>query len=165
MKRSTGIAVVTVGVAIVALGISAPFESGGERWWITAIWSALFVLVGGIVTWVGWTKACFDLRPSIARLQSTVLQYWSWIRTKLRLSLAGRVLFTFFLLIGWAVGAAGTVIAFYNVESGSDPDQALPFQIAFSWIVVGLVEVVVLGVVIAVDRGFRGISSRVFHRA
>jgi len=70
------------------------------------------------------------------------------------------VIVTALLLIGGLAGAAGTGFAFYNVESGHDPDQALVFQIGFTWIAVGLVEAALVSVVLAVDPTLRAIVAR-----
>ncbi len=86
--------------------------------------------------------------------------YWSWLREEVKLTFGGRCAFTLLALIGLIAAVAGTGLAFYNVESGQDPDQVLLPQMMFSWFVVGLFEGVTLGLVIAVDAAFRFIASR-----
>ena len=86
--------------------------------------------------------------------------YWSWLGEKLKLTVGGRIVFTVMLLIGVGAGAVGTGFAFYNVESGHDPDQALGLQIAFSWFVVAALETLILGVVAAIDAACRGLAAR-----
>jgi hypothetical protein len=68
--------------------------------------------------------------------------------------------FTVLLLIGAVAGATGTGFAFYNVESGHDPDQVLGVQIASSWFVVAVVEAVILGVVWTIDAAYRRAFAR-----
>lgn len=75
----------------------------------------------------------------------------------LRLTRGSRVVFHAFLLLGLLAGAVGTGAAVYNVEWGGDPDQVLGLQIAFSWAVVAIVDVVLLATVVGVDVIFRGL--------
>jgi len=54
----------------------------------------------------------------------------AWLRDNLKLTNGGQFAVSILLLIGVAAGAIGTGFAFYNVESGHDPDPALGLQIA-----------------------------------
>lgn len=83
----------------------------------------------------------------------------SLLRDRLKLTRGARILVHALLVLGLLVGAGGTGVAFYNVESGIDPDQVLGLQIAFSWVVVAIVEAVLLGMVVASDAILRGVRS------
>jgi hypothetical protein len=94
-----------------------------------------------------------------------VTAYWSWLRTEFKLTVGGRIAFTLFLVLGVAAGAAGTGFAFYNVESGHDPDQALGVQIAFSWVAAGIFDAALLGLVTGIDSAFRRIRGRLANQS
>jgi len=85
----------------------------------------------------------------------------SLLRDRLTLTRGARILVHALLLVGVLAGAIGTGFAFYNVESGIDPDQVLGLQIGFSWIVVAIAEVALLGTVVALDAIVRGVRSLV----
>jgi hypothetical protein len=84
----------------------------------------------------------------------------SFLRTKLGLTLPGRVVASALLSLGLLTALTGTGFAFYNITYGHDPDQVLGLQIAFSWIVSGLLTTVLLAVVIALDFGLRRLATR-----
>jgi hypothetical protein len=88
-------------------------------------------------------------------------RYVSLLRDRLKLTRGTRILVHALLLVGVLAGAIGTGVAFYNVESGIDPDQVLGLQIGFSWIVVAIAEVALLGTVVALDAIVRGVRSLV----
>ena len=77
-----------------------------------------------------------------------------------KLTIGGQLAVSVLLLIGVAAGAVGTGFAFYNVESGRDPDVALGLQIAFSWVVAAVVVGIPVGIVVAVDAAFRRVADR-----
>jgi hypothetical protein len=89
-----------------------------------------------------------------------VSRYWLWLHDNLKLTRLGQVLVSALLLIGMIAAATGTGFAFYNVESGHDPDVALGFQIAFSWVVVAVLDAVLIGIVLTLDTAFRRARSR-----
>ena len=86
--------------------------------------------------------------------------YRAWLRDNLKLTIGGQLAVSVLLLIGAAAGAVGTGFAFYNVESGRDPDVALGLQIAFSWVVAAVVVGIPVGIVVAVDAAFRRVADR-----
>lgn len=85
--------------------------------------------------------------------------YWSWLRKTLQLTVGGSLIFTVVVAIGLAAGATTSGFAFYNVESGHDPDQVLLIQIALGWVAVGIVDAVLVGVVCLLDVAFRGVRG------
>jgi len=80
-----------------------------------------------------------------------------WLGTNLKLTVGGRAVFTALLALGVLAGATGTGFAFYNVESSHDPEQVLGLQIAFSWIVAGIIDAVLLSLVTGFDSAFRAV--------
>jgi hypothetical protein len=88
-------------------------------------------------------------------------RYQSLLRDRLKLTRGARILFHALLLLGALAGAIGTGVAFYNVESGSDPDQVLGLQIGFSWVVVAIAEALLLGTLVALDAIVRRVRSLV----
>jgi hypothetical protein len=85
---------------------------------------------------------------------------YAWLlRDRLKLTRGARILVHALLVLGVLAGTVGTGVAFYNVESGIDPDQVLVLQIAFGWAVVAIVEAVLLGMVVASDAILRGVVS------
>ena len=91
---------------------------------------------------------------------SVMAGYRVWLRDNLKLTIGGQLAVSVLLLIGVAAGAIGTGFAFYNVESGHDPDQALGLQIAFSWVVAAVLVGILVGIVVAVDAAFRRVADR-----
>lgn len=79
----------------------------------------------------------------------------------LKLTVGGRIALGGFGGVGLLGGIVGTGAAVYNVVSGTDPDIAGGAQLAFTWLVVAIFEVVTLGVVVTLDAVFRGIRSAV----
>jgi hypothetical protein len=54
-KRATGTVIMVVGIAIVALGIVGAVTSDAELWWINVLFPGLYITLGVIVAWAGWT--------------------------------------------------------------------------------------------------------------
>jgi hypothetical protein len=92
-----------------------------------------------------------------------VAGYRVWLGANLKLTGGGQLAVSVLLLIGVVAGAIGTGFAFYNVESGHDPDQALGLQIAFSWVVAAVLVGILVGIVVAVDAAFRRVADRFAH--
>ena len=88
-------------------------------------------------------------------------RYQSLLRDRLKLTRGARILSHALLLLGALAGAISTGVAFYNVESGIDPDQVLGLQIGFSWVVVAIAEALLLGTLVALDAIVRRVRSLV----
>ena len=88
-------------------------------------------------------------------------RYQSLLRDRLKLTRGARILSHGLLLLGALAGAISTGVAFYNVESGIDPDQVLGLQIGFSWVVVAIAEALLLGTLVALDAIVRRVRSLV----
>jgi hypothetical protein len=100
------------------------------------------------------------VKSCVPSYTSVMAGYRVWLRDNLKRTIGGQLAVSLLLLIGVAAGAIGTGFAFYNVESGHDPDQALGLQIVFSWVVAAVLAGILVGIVVAVDAAFRKVVAR-----
>jgi hypothetical protein len=79
--------------------------------------------------------------------------YWAWLGDVLKLTTGGRIGFTIVAIIGGGTAGAGAVAdALLNGQQG-------PQEGAVLGILVGVVVVLALGAVVALDLAFRGVRS------